>query len=489
MGTGRKFHETDSWALFVGFVIFAVLSILIEKFVHYLKHRHRSKTMQTVIHKAEEEFFLLGSVSLFLMLFEELILANTCVSTGTVFHDDWQMCDTYSSYSKRRRALLGKGLAYAEENCAYGEEPFLSASTLHQIHGFIFFMAISHISACAFTLYLGRKRVNLMLKNRREHMEKTMRCIVQATSMKGKSNEKETPGADASDAAADANANADARDVIVRIPTTKHVEAKHVEAKLALKGQIDVVEDDNKGVMKKKLYERLYPGEDLFSRFKETLGITVPNTTLICFELLFVRTHNIRSRKFDFAQFLEHCLEQNLSETLGMSPGRWAIAAALILAWGPAIWVTFGVSAMNFLLCCALAVKLNMTVKTILQVEDDGGKMSNEVYWFRNPKFIEDAFVLALFQQAFSLGAMVFGLWEVGYGDDYECYYGGPGTYILKIAFLLQALLLGGYVILPLQVRHSIHTSFTHRSVSTHDRVGPFQLTDELVSHGTRLRR
>jgi hypothetical protein len=133
---------------------------------------------------------------------------------------------------------------------------------------------------------------------------------------------------------------------------------------------------------------------------------------------------------------------------------------------------------MNFLLCCALAVKLNTTVKTILQVEDEGGKMSNEVYWFRNPKFIEDAFVLALFQQAFSLGAMVFGLWEVGYGDDYECYYGGPGTYILKIAFLLQALLLGGYVILPLQVRHSIHTSFTHRSVSTHDRVGPSLSTD-----------
>ena len=36
------------------------------------------------------------------------------------------------------------------------------------------------------------------------------------------------------------------------------------------------------------------------------------------------------------------------------------------------------------------------------------------------------------------------------------------------------------------QVR-SIHTCFTHRPVSTFDRVGPFQLTGELVLYGTTL--
>jgi mlo protein len=52
----------------------------------------------------------------------------------------------------------------------------------------------------------------------------------------------------------------------------------------------------------------------------------VPETTLLCFELLFLRTHNIQSHKFDFATYVLECIEANSSEMLGMSPGRWLIA-------------------------------------------------------------------------------------------------------------------------------------------------------------------
>jgi mlo protein len=58
----------------------------------------------------------------------------------------------------------------------------------------------------------------------------------------------------------------------------------------------------------------------------------VPNSTLLSFELLFLRTHNIRSHHFDFANFVLECIEANSSETLGMSPGRWVGRCRLTLS-------------------------------------------------------------------------------------------------------------------------------------------------------------
>ena len=73
-----------------------------------------------------------------------------------------------------------------------------------------------------------------------------------------------------------------------------------------------------------KLRHKLYPSRGAFYRFKGFFGLAVPETTLLCFELLFLRTHNINSLKFDFATYLLQCIEKNSSEMLGMSPGRWA---------------------------------------------------------------------------------------------------------------------------------------------------------------------
>ena len=63
MGEGKSFAETDSWAVCVAFVIFAVISTLVQNFVYYLKHHvfNDKKTLLRVLYKAEEELFLLGT--------------------------------------------------------------------------------------------------------------------------------------------------------------------------------------------------------------------------------------------------------------------------------------------------------------------------------------------------------------------------------------------------------------------------------------------
>ena len=59
----------DSWNVL--FLIYAVLSVGIEHGVHWIKTKVKGKkTLMLVIRKAEEELFLLGTVSFLLLVFE-----------------------------------------------------------------------------------------------------------------------------------------------------------------------------------------------------------------------------------------------------------------------------------------------------------------------------------------------------------------------------------------------------------------------------------
>ena len=99
MASGKSFTQTDSWAVAIAFVVFAILSVLIEKAVHRLKHSlHSKKTLLKVVHKAEEELFLLGSVSFILLVFEDMLVANTCVKTSRFDEETWAMCPYVGSY-------------------------------------------------------------------------------------------------------------------------------------------------------------------------------------------------------------------------------------------------------------------------------------------------------------------------------------------------------------------------------------------------------
>ena len=67
----------------------------------------------------------------------------------------------------------GGGRLY-DEGCPEGQEPFLSQAVLHQVHLFIFFLAICHVLYTASVLHLGKRRLSVMLEKRRRHVDRTM---------------------------------------------------------------------------------------------------------------------------------------------------------------------------------------------------------------------------------------------------------------------------------------------------------------------------
>ena len=203
MGVGKGFDAADSWNVALLFLIYAVLSVGIEHGVHWIKHLvHGKKTLMLVIHKAEEELFLLGTVSFLLLVFEDIIINNSCVKSSIFDGDNWALChvsksgyygsssNSTGSYSGRRR--LQGAVGGGDGICPDGKEPFFSASLLHHVHIFIFLLAISHVLYTAATLTLGRWRLKDMMSRRTEHLRVTVEqfatrcaCITGASSVVG----------------------------------------------------------------------------------------------------------------------------------------------------------------------------------------------------------------------------------------------------------------------------------------------------------------
>lgn len=519
MASGKSFTQTDSWAVAIAFVVFAILSVLIEKAVHWLKHSlHAKKTLLKVVHKAEEELFLLGSVSFILLVFEDALVANTCVKTSRFDEETWAMCPYVSSYdssyaaygnssyaahsasshSRRRLAAAGDD----DDACDDDAEPFLSRAVLHQVHLFIFFLALAHVCYTTATLTLGRWRLRNMLRKRRAHVERTMAVVSQIASadahvladrmmrtrttvMREEARPSETVrdggGAANGEKKKDTDDDSFARDAFGASPSrvdrpeiaeTDFEEGVTRLAADALRGDGTALGKTRRGLFRiglsrssKHRYtpdgapaaragsfvaraRRALPSQNALL---ESIAVRLPESTLIRFELFFLRAHNVRSLKFDFPEYVMECIDWDSCDTLGMSPGRWCIATVIILVMGPFENINLIVSVVSVCVILGLAAWLKTRVDLVLRAEKRGdGVTDAQLFLLGRPRLAKELFIAILYQQAFHVATWIFGAWQIGVGDGYGCYYGQTWSVLVSAGTVLVSLLVGGYVILPL---------------------------------------
>ena len=493
MASGKSFTQTDSWAVAIAFVVFAILSVLIEKAVHWLKHSlHAKKTLLKVVHKAEEELFLLGSVSFILLVFEDALVANTCVKTSRFDEETWAMCPYVSSYdssyaaygasshSRRRLAAAGDD----DDACDDNAEPFLSRAVLHQVHLFIFFLALAHVFYTTATLTLGRWRLRDMLRQRRAHVERTMATVSRlassdahvlvdrmtetgktatreettysyrpsgdgdgnsvAASAKG-AKKNNTPdeglaptaatfGASPSRVTFEASVPTDASDSIQEGVTCLAADALRGDG-AALAHRRELFRDGLSRSSKQSYATGGANGDGAARRFwralpsrtylLERLAVRLPESTLIRFELVFLRAHNVRSLKFDFPEYVMECIDWDSCDTLGMSPGRWCIATIIIVAMGPFETINLIISIASVCVLLSLAAWLKTRVDLVLRAEKRGDAVADaELFLLGRPRLAKELFIAILYQQAFHVATWIFGAWQIGVGDGYGCYYG-----------------------------------------------------------------
>lgn len=495
MASGKNFTQTDSWAVAIAFVVFAILSVLIEKAVHRLKHSlHSKKTLLKVVHKAEEELFLLGSVSFILLVFEDTLVANTCVKTSRFDEETWAMCPYVGSYDASSYASsydvdnATSAYANAYESVSYGAprrrlaaaadeddpcdddaEPFLSRAVLHQVHLFIFFLALAHVCFTTATLTLGRWRLRVMLNQRRGHIEKTMTVVSRLASadahalvdrMHMETGKQST--ARAREEARDASGGDGEKSASGEGVTRLAANALRGDG-AALAHRRDLFRDGLSRSSKHRYRANASDDADADVKFRrclpsrnfllERIAVRLPESTLIRFELFFLRQHNVRSLKFDFPEYVLECIDWDSCDTLGMSPGRWCIATLVIVVMGPfeTVNLIISVASLCVLLCLAAFLKTRVDVVLRAEKSGEGSPITDaSLFLLGRPRLAKELFIAILYQQAFHVATWIFGAWQIGVGEKYACYYGQTWEVAVSAFVVLAALLVGGYVILPL---------------------------------------
>ncbi|KAJ0654034.1 hypothetical protein HanOQP8_Chr15g0590351 [Helianthus annuus] len=174
MGAGRGLDETATWSVAMVCAIIVILSIMLEKILHhvghYLKHRHKVGLLEA-LEKIKTELMILGFISL-LMTFCQNYIAAICVSK--VLTKDFLPCkkqpdgkapldDEGDEEDTRRKLLWYDQRRLAGDDppkpCKPGYEALITVTGLHQLHIFIFFLAVFHVIYSALTMIVGRAKI------------------------------------------------------------------------------------------------------------------------------------------------------------------------------------------------------------------------------------------------------------------------------------------------------------------------------------------
>uniref|UniRef100_A0A0E0L2L8 MLO-like protein n=1 Tax=Oryza punctata TaxID=4537 RepID=A0A0E0L2L8_ORYPU len=148
-----------------------LISLAAERCLHYLGKtlkRKNQKPLYEALLKVKEELMLLGFISLLLTVFQGLI-QRTCIPPRWTVH--MLPCQREVSATKEHvaaaqivgrigRRLLSEGGAGAELCQKKGKVPLLSLEAIHQLHIFIFVLAITHVIFSVSTMLLGGAKIH-----------------------------------------------------------------------------------------------------------------------------------------------------------------------------------------------------------------------------------------------------------------------------------------------------------------------------------------
>ncbi|XVE91075.1 hypothetical protein DITRI_Ditri20bG0126800 [Diplodiscus trichospermus] len=158
---------TPTWVVAAVCFIIVFLSIGAERGLHrlgkYLKHNKKDALFEA-LQKLKEELMLLGFISLLLTVFQGL-LSQMCVPAFVVSNmlpckrHESKGHEQYSSQPVNNKRRLFSTESSSEQCLRQGKVPFLQLEALHQLHIFIFVLAVVHVIFCVMTMGLGGARI------------------------------------------------------------------------------------------------------------------------------------------------------------------------------------------------------------------------------------------------------------------------------------------------------------------------------------------
>ncbi|XP_078165097.1 MLO-like protein 7 isoform X3 [Carex rostrata] len=166
----RELYETPTWAVAGVCAVMIIISLLLEHGLHHIGEWFKKKNKNALgeaLEKVKTELMILGFISLLLVFFQEYIakicipesVGNTMLPCRLIKNDENPKRRLLSTeimdFGSNRRSLA----AASEFKCPVGKVPLMSTKSLHELHLFIFFLAVVHVVYSASVMALGRLKI------------------------------------------------------------------------------------------------------------------------------------------------------------------------------------------------------------------------------------------------------------------------------------------------------------------------------------------
>ncbi|KAF7805561.1 MLO-like protein 6 [Senna tora] len=377
--------------------------------LQWLKKKQK-RALYESLEKLKSELMLLGFISLLLTVTQALI-SRICVSEEVA--DTWHPCskqqeeaeDSEESNGRRRllvnpRRVLASG---GTDKCAaQGKVAFVSSDGIHQLHIFIFVLAVFHVLYCILTLAFGR------LKMRKwKHWEEETRTLEYHFSHDPER---------------------------FRFAKDTSFGRRHLSFWTKTPILIWIV--------------------CFFRQFVRS----VPKVDYLTLRHGFMMAHlgPQSHENFDFQKYINRSLEDDFKVVVGISPPFWAFAVLFIIfhthGWHSYLWFPF----IPLIIILLVGTKLQVIItKMGVSIQERGDVVrgvpvvqpGDDLFWFNRPRLILHLINFVLFQNAFQ---MAFFSWSSLQFGLRNCFHSRTEDVVIRITMGVVIQILCSYVTLPL---------------------------------------
>ncbi|KAM1695435.1 hypothetical protein ACFXTI_029511 [Malus domestica] len=424
--SGRSLEQTPTWAVAVVCFVLVLISIIIEHIIEliakWLKKKHK-RALYEALEKIKSELMLLGFISLLLTVGQGPI-SNICISQkiGNTWHPCGKKQENklnkeenveYEDEIPGRRLLslfneTGGGArrvlaAASTDKCAAkGKVSFISADGIHQLHIFIFVLAVFHVLYCILTMALGRAKMRSW-----------------------KRWEKET--------------------------RTDEYQFSHDPERFRF------ARDTSFG-RRHMSYWTKTPFLMWIVCFFRQFVRSVPKVDYLTLRHGFIMAHLAPQshKKFNFQKYINRSLEEDFKVVVGISPPIWFFAVIFLLfnthGWYSYLWLPF----VPLIIILLVGTKLQVIItKMGLRIQERGEVVKgllvvqpgDDLFWFNRPRLILYFINFVLFQNAFQLAFFAWSWYEFSLKS---CFHEHTEDVIIRVSMGVLIQILCSYVTLPL---------------------------------------
>lgn len=437
--SGRSLEYTPTWALAVVCFVIISVSFLIEHSIHVLTNwlkRHRKTALYDAVDKLKSELMLLGFMSLILAVtqvpisnicipnrladimlpcrkqaetpattvenVEHLVvgLARTFLPTSEIYNRTvWKVPHRRLADDDDQAADDGGGATTG--TCGEGKASLVSEAGLHQLHIFIFVLAVMQIVYSVLTMGLGRAK----MRSWKAWEEETQTTEYQVEN--------------------DPN----------RFRFTR-------QTTFGRRHMTDCT-DSSLHLWIKCFFRQFFH--------------SVAKVDYLTLRHGFIAAHlSARHNNFNFQKYIQRSLEEDFKVVVSISPFMWFLVVILMLVdvhgWNVYLWVSYA----PLLVVLVLGTKLQVIVaRMALQLNNQNSVIigapvvqpHDDLFWFGRPMFVLTLLHFTLFVNAFELAFFIWVTIQFGFNS---CYHEHTVIIITRIVLAVSVQVLCSYITLPL---------------------------------------